>query len=188
MVEHYGNEMYNKLFTKILDSSIWLAPDPHRIVWITLIAAMDEEGYAQFASVANLAHRARVSLEDAQSAVTAFESADPHDPTQEHEGRRIERVPGGWLVLNAAKYRDIVTREESKRANRERVARHRQRIRSNAPVITGNVPVMQSDTDTSKNVLPSSSNPDNSGFLVRADREPLKGVLQSLEAKKRMPF
>ena len=34
--------MYNKLFTKILDSSIWLAPDPVRLVWITLLAAMDE--------------------------------------------------------------------------------------------------------------------------------------------------
>ena len=43
--------MYNKLFTKILDSSIWLESDGTRIVWMTLLAAMDQDGFAQFASV-----------------------------------------------------------------------------------------------------------------------------------------
>ena len=55
--------MYNKLFTKILDSSIWLAPDSVRLVWITMIAAMDEEGNCMFACAANLAARARVTVE-----------------------------------------------------------------------------------------------------------------------------
>ena len=54
--------MYNKLFTKILDSSIWLEPSGTRIIWLTMIAAMDENGFVQFASVANLAHRARIEL------------------------------------------------------------------------------------------------------------------------------
>ena len=40
--------MYNKLFTKILDSSIWLAPDSARIVWLTFLAAMDEDGVVRF--------------------------------------------------------------------------------------------------------------------------------------------
>ena len=30
--------MYNKLFTKILDSTVWLEPDTVRIVWITFLA------------------------------------------------------------------------------------------------------------------------------------------------------
>ena len=63
--------MYNKLFTKILDSSIWLAPDTQRLVWITLVAAMDEEGIASFACVENLASRARVSVEDTAKAIAA---------------------------------------------------------------------------------------------------------------------
>ena len=65
--------MYNKLFTKILDSSIWLAPDPHRLVWITLISAMDENGYAAFACAENLANRARVAVDDTKAAIAAFE-------------------------------------------------------------------------------------------------------------------
>ena len=46
----------------------------------------------------------------------------------------------------------------------------------------------QSRTEQSRTFLSSSPNPDTSGFLVRERQEPLKGVLQSLEAKKRMPF
>ncbi len=117
--------MYNKLFSKILDSSIWLAPDPHRIMWVTILAAMDEDGNIFFASVANLAARARVPLQDAQEAVRAFESADPDSADPENEGRRIERFPGGWHVLNAHKYRALVTKAIIREQTRQRVAKHR---------------------------------------------------------------
>ena len=46
-------------------------------------------------------------------------------PDAKYEGRRIERVDGGYLVLNAGKYRTQVTREEIRRQTRERVARFR---------------------------------------------------------------
>lgn len=144
--------MYNKLFTKILDSSIWLEDDPTRLVWITLIAAMDEEGFAQFASVKNIARRAVVSDESAEKAILKLESPDPDSSDPDHKGRRIERVPGGWMVLNAPKYRDIVTRFASKEANRLRVARHREKKRNvmecNDMSQNGNGRVMESDTDT----------------------------------------
>jgi hypothetical protein len=69
--------MYNKLFSKILDSSIWLEPDPVRLVWITLLAAMDQDGYAHFSALQNLADRAKVSLQDTHLAVEKFMSPDP---------------------------------------------------------------------------------------------------------------
>lgn len=122
--------MYNKLFTKILDSSIWLAPDPHRLVWITLIAAMDRNGIAEFACAGNLALRARVSLEETEQAIQAFMSPDPHGPDQEFDGRRIERVPGGWFILNAQKYRELVTRAISNEKSKERMQRHREKLRN----------------------------------------------------------
>lgn len=135
--------MYNKLFTKILDSSIWLEPTPTRIVWLTLIAVMDESGFAQFASVANVAHRAIVTLDEAQAAITVLETPDPNSSDPENEGKRIERVPGGWMVLNAGKHRDLVTRAVIKEQTRDRVKRFRERLKraSNASVTT-------SDTDT----------------------------------------
>lgn len=144
--------MYNKLFGKILDSSIWLAPDPHRLVWITLLAAMDEDGNAMFASAGNLAVRARVPREDAEAAVTAFESPDPDSGDPDNEGRRIERFPGGWHVLNAEKYRKLVTRAIIKEQTRARVQKHRaEKRKANAQVTQekrkANGSVTPSDTD-----------------------------------------
>lgn len=122
--------MYNKLFTKILDSSVWLEPTGTRLVWLTLIAAMDEDGFSQFASVANLAHRANIPLEDTQRAVACLEGPDADSSDPEHEGRRIERVPGGWMVLNAPKYREMVSRIIAKEGNRRRVQRFREKERA----------------------------------------------------------
>lgn len=139
-----GLVMYNKLYTKILDSSIWLEPNPTRIVWITFLAAMDEDGFAQFSSVRNLANRAMVTAEDAEAAVATLEAPDAESASKDHDGRRIERVPGGWMVLNAGLYRDIVTRTEKLRLNRERVAKHR--AKKKAGNAACNAPVMQSES------------------------------------------
>lgn len=121
--------MYNKLFTKILDSSIWLEPTATRLIWLTFIAAMDEDGFAEFASVRNLAHRARIELDDTIAAVACLEAPDADSSDKDNDGRRIERVPGGWMVLNAPKYREIVTRLVAKEGNRRRVKKFRDKAR-----------------------------------------------------------
>lgn len=117
--------MYTKLFGKILDSSIWLEPDPTRIVWITLLAGMDEDGFAHFSALQNLADRAKVSLEAARTAVEKFQAPDPDSGNPANEGRRIERVPGGWMILNAPYYRELFSRAIKRERTRERVARFR---------------------------------------------------------------
>lgn len=119
--------MYNRLFTKILDSSIWLEPDSTRIVWVTLLASMDQDGYCHFSALENLASRARVSLAKARRAIGCFESPDPNSENLANEGRRIERVPGGYLVLNAEYYRNKFTREIEREQTRLRVEKYRKR-------------------------------------------------------------
>jgi hypothetical protein len=119
--------MYNKLFQSILDSTVWLEPDATRIVWFTLLASMDQDGFARFGNLDALAWRARESVDATKAAVVTLGAPEPSSATDGDDGRRIERVPGGWMVLNAAKYRDIVRGEESRRANRERVAAFRDR-------------------------------------------------------------
>lgn len=161
--------MYNKIFTKILDSSIWLEPIPTRVVWLTLIAAMDEDGFAQFASVANLAHRARVSQKSAEEAIMSLEGPDANSSDPENDGRRIERVPGGWVVLNACKYRDLVTREISRQQTRARVAKHREKKAGNADVTAGNGRVTPSDSYTTSHSRAKSV----SRALARKTRAPL---------------
>lgn len=144
--------MYNKLFSKIVDSSIWLEPTPTRIVWLMFIAVMNEDGFVQFASVANVAHRARITDEEAEQAIKILESPDPNSADEENDGRRIEKVPGGWMILNAGKYRDLVTREMVREQTRIRVARKRLKDKGvtecNAHVTPRNAKVTPSDTDT----------------------------------------
>ena len=143
--------MYNKLFTKILDSSIWLESDTTRLVWLTLLAAMDQDGFCEFASVKNLAHRAVVSLDKCKEAVEILESPDPDSADPDNDGRRIERIPGGWLVINAEKYKELVSRTVAREKARQRVAKHRAKqvgsTKCNADVTHSNVSVTQSYTE-----------------------------------------
>ncbi len=121
--------MYNRLFTKILDSSIWLESDTTRLVWITFLASMDEDGFAPFSSLENLARRANIPVDDTVTAVTVLENPDKHNPDDEFEGRRIERVIGGWMVIKAPYYRTLLTREIQREQTRIRVAKHRDKRR-----------------------------------------------------------
>lgn len=121
--------MYNKLFSKIVDSSIWMTPEATRIVWVMMLAVMDQDGFVTLAGPLNVAHRARVSIEDAEKALAILEAPDPHSANPAHEGRRIERVPGGWIVLNAAAYREQVTAVAIREQTRERVRRFRDKKR-----------------------------------------------------------
>jgi hypothetical protein len=144
--------MYNKLFTKILDSSIWLEDAETRLIWITMLAAMDEDGFAEFASAGNVAHRARLGKEETLRAIAILESPDPDSSDPDNDGRRIERVNGGWMVLNAPKYRSITKREDAKAKNRIRVQRFRDKKSGKAPDVMPDVMV---GNETSRSVTPS---------------------------------
>jgi hypothetical protein len=128
--------MYNRLFTKILDSSVWLEQDATRIVWITFLAAMDEDGFCALSCEENLARRANVPLDKVQDALKVLESPDPFSPSDEFEGRRIERVSGGWLVLKAPFYRQMLSREIQREQTRIRVARYRAKQSGNSESVT----------------------------------------------------
>ncbi len=135
--------MYNKLFTKILDSSIWLEDLPTRIVWVTFLAMMDQDGTVALSGIGNVANRARVTEKEAAHAIKVLESPDEKNPGQEREGRRIERIPGvGWMVLNSSKYRDLIKAETIRAQTRERV----RNFRCNADVTQANENVTPSET------------------------------------------
>jgi hypothetical protein len=142
--------MYNKLFTKILDSSIWLETAPTRIVWITFLAAMDQDGFVALSGAGNVANRARVTDQEAADAIACLEAPDVKNPDQDNEGRRVERIPGaGWIVLNAEKYRDLVRAETIREQTRERVRRFRKNKNGNGV------------TQCNENVTPSDSYSDS---------------------------
>lgn len=117
---------YTKLFGSILDSTVWQAPLPAKVVWITMLAMSDRDGVVE-ASVPGLALRAGVERGDCERALALFSAPDPDSRTTAHEGRRILKIDGGWQLLNYESYRDRATKEEAAEKNAARVRRFRER-------------------------------------------------------------
>lgn len=130
---------YAKLFSSILDSSIWELPPPVKVVWITMLAMADQYGEVH-ASVPGLAKRAGVDRETCEQALTVFSSPDKDSRSQEEDGKRLMVIDGGWRLVNHEKYRRRSSIEEIREKAAARQARFRER---NASVTTRNVTVTE---------------------------------------------
>lgn len=117
---------YIKLFSSILDSTLWDCDLPTKVVWITMLAMADQDGVVS-ASVPGLAKRAGVNRQDCERALDHFLSPDPDSRTPDFEGRRVRKVDGGWELLNHAKYRDLQSSEDRKAKAAARTAKWRAR-------------------------------------------------------------
>jgi hypothetical protein len=102
---------YTKLFSSILASTIWRADNETRIVWITMLAMSDKAGRVE-ASIPGLADLARVPLEACEHALNQLQQPDKYSRTEDYDGRRIEKIDGGWRLINHGKYRDKMSRDE----------------------------------------------------------------------------
>lgn len=120
---------YTKLFSSILASTIWREPNHVRLVWITMMAMADKDGVCE-ASIPGLADLARVPLADCEDALQRLSSPDAYSRTPDHDGRRIEPVDGGWLLLNHAKYREKMSAEDRREYLRLKKAESRARQQS----------------------------------------------------------
>lgn len=95
---------WTKLFSSIVTSSIWVEDDATVRVWVAMLATADSDGIVE-GSVPGFASLARVTEEQMERAVEILSSPDKRSRTPDHEGRRIESVPGGWRILNYGEYR-----------------------------------------------------------------------------------
>ena len=120
---------YTKLFSEILDSTIWREPLHVKVVWITMMAMCDRDGEVR-ASVPGLADRARVDRSQCEQALAILMAPDPDSRTTDHEGRRIAKVDGGWRLINHAAYKRRMSPEERRErdAERKRVERAARRV------------------------------------------------------------
>jgi len=124
---------YTKLWSEILDSTVWETSKHVRLVWITMLAMADKDGVVS-ASIPGLARRAIVTLEECEEALQAFQSPDRYSRTKANEGRRIEEVDGGWHLLNHRAYRDRLSKEHKREQGRKRTAKCREKQGGNSPV------------------------------------------------------
>lgn len=132
---------YVPIFEQVVDSSLWEEPLHVRVMFLTLLAIKDMDHIARVQDhhlkrIANLE-----SDELVLDALRILESPDKRSSiTQPEYGRRIDRVKGGWFIINGEKYQDMM-REANKKAaaaRRQREFRARQAaskiIRSVAPL------------------------------------------------------
>lgn len=124
---------FTKLQRSILTSSIWLTDDSTRLVWITLLALCDRDGIAR-CSLAGLAHMARVDPDKCGLAVETLMAADP-DSRDLGDGRRIERVAGGFLLLSYERVLGEGAREERREYMRTKQAEGRAKKRAKGKTI-----------------------------------------------------
>ncbi len=128
---------FTKLQRSIITSSIWLEDAETRLVWITLLAICDRDGIARV-SDKMLAHTARVTPKGCEVAIRKLMAPDS-DSRDRGDGRRIERVEGGFYVVNyLAKMSEGLTEEQriawrtKKAAQRAKsgalIARQKQRV------------------------------------------------------------
>jgi len=130
---------YTKLFSSIVHSTIWREPNTTRLLWITMLAMADRDGIVH-CTAPGLADLARISLEECREGIKCLESPDPDSLTPDHEGRRIQRVNHGYLLLNYDKYRHIMSQDDQreKSAARSQRYRDRKRARQSNMVVTDN--------------------------------------------------
>jgi hypothetical protein len=124
--------MFTKLFRSIVTSSIWAEDADTRVIWVTMLALADFEGIVE-ASAPGLAQTAGISLEKTQYALKKFMEPDEHSRSQEHEGRRIKRVDGGYKLLNFEKYRDLRGKRKEYMRYKKREQRARERQKGDCP-------------------------------------------------------
>lgn len=117
----FGDGGFVKIYgDRLAHSSLLECDVATRWVFMFVLSQADASGRYRCASIANLARAAAVTLEQAQRAIAELEAPDPDSTTRDHEGRRLERIPGGWAVLNYARYREFRTKRQIAEAERKR--------------------------------------------------------------------
>lgn len=134
-----------KLDTGILDSSLWVDKDARDVFLTSLLMAapieLDEDteqievrsfkktgwiipaGWYGMVSAAapGIIARSGVPIDDGMRALERCCSPDPDSRTPDHEGRRMARIPGGYVILNFDLYR------QKDYTSADRSARYRER-------------------------------------------------------------
>ena len=125
-------ETWSKLFSSIIDSSVWLESKETRLVWVTMLAKKDFEGFVR-GNAGTIARDAGVTLVESQEAIRVLEAPDGSSRTKAEQGRRIKPVDGGWMVINHFVYRDEIGKEalrEYWRRKKERQRKGKKKVKT----------------------------------------------------------
>lgn len=125
---------YSKLDCGIVDSSLWEMPHEYLRVWIAMLAKTDATGYVRVAAPA-MARLCHLTREEFDRIIEVYCAPDPESRTSDHDGRRLEKVEGGWQILNYSKYRDGLKQPDSS-AGRMRKLREKRKCDGSTVTVT----------------------------------------------------
>lgn len=152
---------FTKLDSGIVQSSI-MQEDPEVFkAWIVFLAVCDPDGVSRVSPVyiSSICH---FSIERTMEIIRLLESPDPLSRSINDDGKRIERVDGGYRIINYQKYREF-TYSKSPDALRKRKKREEQKCEpKDPPALSGQ---MWTKTDMSGRVR---TNVDNFGHSASA--------------------
>jgi hypothetical protein len=180
---------YTKLFSSIVTSTIWTEDAKTCKVWVTMLAIANKHGEVQ-ASIPGLAQIAGLPLDDTEAAIEKFLSPDKYSRTPDDQGRRIEKIEGGWLLLNHAKYRAMASKDEEKASSAKRQSAFRDRQKRNASVTpsNGSVTVSNDAVTGNRDIAEAEAEADSKAYTETEASQPLKrqraGELLPMDALK----
>lgn len=119
--------MYGKIFDSMYEGTLY----GHWQAIVTLqqmLVLCNADGVVDMTPQA-LAARTSIPLEIITKGIEVLSEPDPYSRTPGEEGRRIilidPRRPWGWFIVNHAKYKRMLDKEEKNKADRERIAERR---------------------------------------------------------------
>ncbi len=140
-----------KIWSTILNSSVWDESPDVRVMWLTFLCLADAEGFVEGVE-SSMARAANLPKDRARAAIDVLQAPDLESKSQEYGGRRVDKTEGGWQVLNYAKYRELQTPEQARDAARKR----RERAKAPQSDASGTSP---DPTSTSTSTSPSTAEP-----------------------------
>ena len=99
---------WTPLMDSIVDSSLWTEPYFVRVLFVTMMALKDKDFIVRRSAFA-IAQRAHMTEAEVLKGLKILSSPDKRrlEP-QAWDGRRLQKVEEGWLILNGRKYREII--------------------------------------------------------------------------------
>jgi hypothetical protein len=128
--------IYTSIFNRIMDSSVW-SEEPHVVkTWLTLLFKKNEHQQI-FGTAYNISRWAVLDEKDVIEALKVLSSPDTRrlEP-QPHEGRRIQKIEGGWFIINGENYDKELAkiRNRISKANWAKENRAEQKLKKGNPL------------------------------------------------------
>lgn len=115
---------FAKLYSGITESSLWSGSKDTRILFITMLAKADSTCFVE-ASLSGLCRVANLTREEVESALSDLMSPDPDSKSDVLDGRRVVKVPKGFMIVNYEEYRNRRDEQERREYMREYMRTYR---------------------------------------------------------------